>query len=54
VVNTSKPGEDISIRVRGGSSIKADNEPLLVIGGFTTAGTPLIQLNKLILKKLFI
>lgn len=30
------PGDDITIRVRGGSSIKADNEPLLVIDGFTS------------------
>jgi TonB-linked SusC/RagA family outer membrane protein len=37
VVNTSsEPGGDVSIRVRGGSSIKADNEPLLVIDGFTS------------------
>ncbi len=37
VINTSgEPGGDISIRVRGGSSIKADNEPLLVIDGFTS------------------
>lgn len=37
VTNTSgEPGGEISIRVRGGSSIKADNEPLLVIDGFTT------------------
>ncbi|WP_300603568.1 TonB-dependent receptor [Niabella sp.] len=37
VVNTSaEPGGEISIRVRGGSSIKADNEPLLVVDGFTT------------------
>lgn len=37
VVNTSaEPGGDISIRVRGGSSIKADNAPLLVIDGFTS------------------
>ncbi|HEX7903968.1 MAG TPA: TonB-dependent receptor [Chitinophagaceae bacterium] len=37
VTNTSaEPGGDITIRVRGGSSIKADNEPLLVIDGFTS------------------
>jgi len=37
VVNTTgEPGGDVSIRVRGGSSIKADNEPLLVIDGFTS------------------
>jgi TonB-linked SusC/RagA family outer membrane protein len=40
VVNTSaEPGGDISIRVRGGSSIKADNAPLLVIDGFTSDQT---------------
>jgi len=32
----AEPGGDIAIRVRGGSSIKADNEPLLVIDGFTS------------------
>lgn len=37
VTNTSaEPGGDIAVRVRGGSSIKADNAPLLVIDGFTT------------------
>ncbi|HEX7847143.1 MAG TPA: TonB-dependent receptor [Chitinophagaceae bacterium] len=37
VTNTSaEPGGDISIRVRGGSSIKADNAPLLVVDGFTS------------------
>ncbi|WP_052305767.1 SusC/RagA family TonB-linked outer membrane protein [Pseudopedobacter saltans] len=37
VTNTSgEPGGDVSIRIRGGSSIKADNEPLLVIDGFTS------------------
>ena len=37
VTNTSaEPGGEIAIRVRGGSSIKADNAPLLVVDGFTT------------------
>ncbi len=37
VTNTSaEPGGEIAIRVRGGSSIKADNAPLLVIDGFTS------------------
>jgi len=37
VVNTSgEPGADISIHIRGSSSILADNQPLLVIDGFAT------------------
>ena len=37
VVNTTgEPGTAVYIRIRGSSSIKADNQPLLVVDGFTT------------------
>ncbi|MFI3263464.1 MAG: TonB-dependent receptor [Rikenellaceae bacterium] len=34
--NSSEPGGDISIRIRGTASISADNEPLYVVDGFQT------------------
>jgi TonB-dependent starch-binding outer membrane protein SusC len=39
VIQTSgRPGADVSIRIRGGNSINAGNEPLFVIDGFPGAG----------------
>jgi TonB-linked SusC/RagA family outer membrane protein len=36
VSTTGQPGDSVFIRIRGSSSIKADNQPLLVVDGFTT------------------
>lgn len=46
VINTSaEPGGDITIRIRGGSSISGGNEPLIVIDGFPTDNSALQSLN---------
>lgn len=46
VINTSaEPGGDISIRVRGGSSILAGNSPLIVVDGFPMDGNDLGMIN---------
>lgn len=37
VINTSaEPGGEVTIRIRGGSSISGENEPLVVVDGFPT------------------
>lgn len=46
VINTSaEPGGDISVRVRGGSSILADNSPLIVVDGFPMDKNDLKMIN---------
>lgn len=46
VINTSsEPGGDVFMRVRGGSSILANNTPLIVVDGFPTDGNDLSALN---------
>jgi TonB-dependent starch-binding outer membrane protein SusC len=46
VINTSaEPGGDITMRIRGGSSILAGNSPLLVVDGFPMDGKDLSMIN---------
>lgn len=46
VINTSaEPGGDITMRVRGGSSILAGNSPLIVVDGFPMDGKDLGMIN---------
>jgi TonB-linked SusC/RagA family outer membrane protein len=39
-LNGGEPGADISIRVRGGSSLNASSDPLVVVDGFVGASFP--------------
>lgn len=43
--NTGAPGGAVSVRIRGTNSIQGSNEPLYVIDGFPTSGTPLMLNN---------
>jgi TonB-linked SusC/RagA family outer membrane protein len=46
VVNASgEPGGDIAIRIRGGSSLNADNEPLVVIDGYPLDNSALSMIS---------
>ncbi len=45
ITTSAEPGGDMSIRVRGGSSILAGNTPLIVIDGFPTNSNDLSMLN---------
>ncbi len=36
--NSGAPGSDISVRIRGGNSLRASNEPLYVVDGFALSG----------------
>jgi len=36
--NSGAPGEAATIRIRGGSSLNANNDPLIVIDGVVTSG----------------
>jgi len=46
VINTSaEPGGDITMRIRGGSSILAGNSPLIVVDGFPMDGKDLSMIN---------
>ncbi|MCE6989839.1 TonB-dependent receptor [Dyadobacter sp. CY323] len=43
--NTGAPGAGVSVRIRGTNSIQGSNEPLYVIDGFPSNGSPLILNN---------
>ena len=43
--NSLEPGGNVSIRVRGASSVSADNEPLYVIDGFQTDNMSQISID---------
>lgn len=45
ITTSAEPGADVTIRVRGGSSISADNEPLFVIDGFIADKEAISMLN---------
>ena len=46
VVNASgEPGSDIAIRIRGGSSVNADNEPLVVVDGYPVDNSALSMIS---------
>ena len=46
IVNASgEPGGDIAIRIRGGSSLNADNEPLVVIDGYPLDNSALSMIS---------
>lgn len=38
--NSGEPGSTLSVRIRGGNSLRASNEPLYVVDGFALAGGP--------------
>lgn len=43
--NTGAPGAPVSMRIRGTNSIQGSNEPLYVVDGFPTSGSPTILNN---------
>lgn len=45
--NNGSPGGPVSIRIRGGNSIKGSNEPLYVVDGFPVSGTNPTMLNNM-------
>ncbi len=38
--NSGQPGGNISVRIRGGNSLRGNNEPLYVVDGFPLSGSP--------------
>ncbi len=38
--NSGEPGGSISVRIRGGNSLRASNDPLYVVDGFPITGSP--------------
>ncbi|MCP1385867.1 TonB-dependent receptor [Runella salmonicolor] len=39
IQNSGAPGSNISVRIRGGNSLRASNEPLYVVDGFALSGS---------------
>lgn len=40
IQNSGEPGKNISVRIRGGNSLRGSNEPLYVVDGFALADKP--------------